>query len=345
MPFENILHIIFLSFVSFYALVLLGLSWGVVRRPRSHGPDQPFASVIVAARNEERHLPGLLAALLNQKYPDFEIIVVNDRSTDDTPSLLSKYERAHPNIHRIDIVTASKEMPAKKHALAAGIAASRGEILLFTDADCLPPPGWIKALVGQFNDKVGIVAGYSPYRGPKTSVNSLRVLLLRLLHYFIEYEEFKGATWSAGSIGVDLGWLCTGRSLAYRKSIYNEVGGFEGIKQSVSGDDDLFMQLVRRNTRCGIRYVTSPDSFVPTFPPGSFQEFVSQRTRHFSAGKYFSWPMKLFFFTFHLANLSILLSLVVALLTGSSLGGFVPFAVKSAVDSLLFVVGATDPIQ
>jgi cellulose synthase/poly-beta-1,6-N-acetylglucosamine synthase-like glycosyltransferase len=231
-------------------------------------------------------------------------------------------------------------MPSKKHALAQGIAGSRGEILIFTDADCLPPPTWLATMVQGFDKNVGLVAGYSPYSLKQESGDRGPSSITSFFLTFIRYEEFKGATWSAGSIGLNRGWLCTGRSLAYRRAVYDEVGGFEDIRQSASGDDDLFLQMVRRKTTWQMRYVTSPGSYVPTWAPLTFREFVQQRTRHFSAGKYFSFPMKLFFFLFHLANLMILLTLLGGIVLGPSVVSCMPYVIKCVADSMLFFTAA-----
>jgi cellulose synthase/poly-beta-1,6-N-acetylglucosamine synthase-like glycosyltransferase len=231
-------------------------------------------------------------------------------------------------------------MPSKKHALAQGIAFSTGEILIFTDADCLPPPTWLSTMVQGFEKNVGLVAGYSPYRLKQESRDRGPSPITSLFLNFIRYEEFKGATWSAGSIGLNRGWLCTGRSLAYRRAVYDEVGGFEDIRHSVSGDDDLFLQMVRRKTSWNMQYVTSPESYVPTWAPMTFREFVQQRKRHFSAGKYFSFPMKLFFFVFHLANLMILLTLVGGIVMGPYVVSCMPYVIKCVADSLLFFTAA-----
>jgi len=154
----------------------------------------------------------------------------------------------------------------------------------------------------QFKPEVGLVAGYSPYVIPVEKAVTNRILY-NMFFKFIGYEEFRAAIWSSGAIGWNLGWLCTGRSLAYRRKVYDEVDGFEKIKQSISGDDDLFLQLVRKQTKWYIRYVKSSESFVPTLPPADFKAFVEQRKRHFSASKIFSFPMMLFFFFYHFANL------------------------------------------
>jgi biofilm PGA synthesis N-glycosyltransferase PgaC len=325
----------------YYCAVILSLIVGLQRIGYRKSSHRPLVSVIVAARNEEETIGLLLEQLVRQAYPSFEVIVVNDRSSDRTVEIVASFQQSRANLRRIDIAVPSSEMPAKKNALAKGIAASRGEILCFTDADCLPPPGWIEELVSAFDEEVGLVAGYSPYDASLVRRRSgRRTLLKRFLYWFIEYEEFKGAVWSAGAIGLQKGWLCTGRSLAYRRSVFDQVGGFEKIKHSVSGDDDLFLQLVKRETRWKIRYVTDSRSFVATPPPPTLGAFVRQRTRHFSAGKYFPLSMKIFFFFFHAANLALLASTIGVLALGGSPIPLLLFGAKIIVDLLLFSFAA-----
>ena len=286
---------------AFYLAVHLGLTIGLRRCKQTKNSLQPFVSVIVAARNEEKTIGRVLECLSQQTYTHYELIIVNDRSTDNTAAIIADFQEKNPAVKRIDIATVPSDMPAKKNALRAGIKESKGEILCFTDADCFPPPTWVEELVQQFEPEVGLVAGYSPYTIPsdKTISNGI---LRKLFFKFIEYEEFRAAIWSSGAIGWNLGWLCTGRNLAYRRKVYDEVSGFEKIKQSISGDDDLFLQLVHRQTDWEIRYAKTRESFVPTVPPANFRSFVEQRKRHFSASKVFSFPMMLFFFFYHLAN-------------------------------------------
>lgn len=340
MLFENFFDIVIGSLAGFYALSILGLIVGIRRLQQCGFAGKPRVSVIVAARNEEANMEGLLDSLVHQDYPEYEIIIVNDRSTDRTSSIVEQFQHRDASVRRIDITSSSHEMPAKKYALSQGIASSTGQILLFTDADCLPPRTWITAMVQGFENNVGLVAGYSPYSLQVLSAAAKPSLPTFLFMKFIQYEEFKGATWSAGAIGLNHGWLCTGRSLAYRRVVYDEVGGFEDIKHSVSGDDDLFLQLVRRKTKWQIRYVTSAESYVPTYPPHSFGDFVEQRKRHFSAGKHFSLPMKLFFVLFHAANVLLFLSLFGGIIFGHSIVFLLPYIIKCILDSALFFVAA-----
>jgi cellulose synthase/poly-beta-1,6-N-acetylglucosamine synthase-like glycosyltransferase len=314
---------------------MLGLLVGTRRLHFASSPSKPFVSVIVAARNEEKNIGQLLDHLVQQNYDGYEIIIVNDRSTDKSASIIQQYQSKFPVLRSINVDSVPSDMPAKKNALSLGIAASKGEIFCFTDADCSPPSGWVSSLVSAFDEKTGLVAGYSPYTAPP-SEGHVPSAASGLLLQFIEYEEFKGAIWSAGAIGMQKGWLCTGRSLAYRRCVYDEVGGFEKIKQSISGDDDLFLQLVRRQTSWKIRYVTDQASFVPTVSPSTFDEFVQQRIRHFSAGKYFPPMMKLFFFSFHAANLLIFVAFASSLFFGLTIPLVWPYLFKCAVDAVLF---------
>ncbi|MFH0989781.1 MAG: glycosyltransferase [bacterium] len=319
--------------IGYYAFVGLGLLLGLSRCLYKKSDETPLVSVIVAARNEEHNIPRLLGALSKQSYSPFEIIIVNDRSTDRTRQIAESYRARDPRITILSVESMPTALPPKKNALHLGITHSKGEILCFTDADCVPPKQWLTELVAACSHDVGLVAGYSPYdtsllNGGQGKAN----LFSSRLHRFIEFEEYKGALWSAGSIGLHKGWLCTGRSLAYRKSVYEEIGGFRDIANSISGDDDLLLQLVREKTSWTMRYVTSPESFVTTAPPSTFKEFIQQRTRHFSASKYFSLPMKLFFFTYHSANFLLLSSLVYSIVAGSSFMLALPGLLKIVID-------------
>jgi len=330
-PMIDILLPAFIALASLYIAVNILLAIGVLKGARCRATASPFVSVIVAARNEEAHIPELVEHLRKQDYRHHEVIIVNDRSTDQTGHLLKAAAHDFSTLRIISVTEPSEDMPAKKHALECGIKASKGEILLFTDADCLPPVRWISSLVRCFSESTGLVAGYSPFR-EKGKPRISGVLL-----EFVRYEELRAAIWTAGSIWWRLGWLCTGRNLAYRRAVWDEVGGFEKIKHSISGDDDLFLQLVRRTTAWKIRYVSTNDGHVPTAPPPTFGDFVNQRTRHFSAGKFFTIPMKAFFTAYHGANLLLYVGLVVGLLTGNALlvGAF---EAKLAVD--FFLMGA-----
>jgi cellulose synthase/poly-beta-1,6-N-acetylglucosamine synthase-like glycosyltransferase len=256
--------------------------------------DQQGISIIVAARNEERHIAQLLQSLVSQNYPPekFEILVMNDRSTDSTASIVESFALLHGNVRLVNITSNSSDMPHKKNALRSGIAQSKFDILAFTDADCEVPKNWLAEISKNFPDDFGAVAGFSP--NVLTPSNS-----------FLRYEENKNSLIAASAVELKNAFMCTGRNFAYRKELYNEVGGFEKIKQSISGDDDLFLQLVQRETRWKIRYMTSPESYVRTALPDSFKQFINQRTRHVSASKFYPVKIQFLYSLIHLFHLSI----------------------------------------
>jgi cellulose synthase/poly-beta-1,6-N-acetylglucosamine synthase-like glycosyltransferase len=285
--------------------------------------EQQLFSIIIAARNEETSIENLLHSLVTQEYPSnkFEIIVVNDRSTDSTASIIEKFVRKNSNIRLINIESNNSTMPHKKNALRIGIEQASFEILVFTDADCVAPPHWLNEISKQYRTDVGVVAGYSPYING--SANS-----------FLRYEEYKTSLIVASAIEWKRAFMCTGRNFSYRKTVYHEVGGFEEIKNSISGDDDLFLQLVQKKTSWKIRYMVSPESYVFTTPPQSFSHFVNQRTRHVSASKYYPIQLKLLYALVHLFHLFIFVGFF-----------FVPFIsliavlVKFNIDALLITKG------
>ncbi len=294
---ESILFRSIIAFCLIYIAIYSSLWKGLTRLFKNQfSQEQQSISVIVAARNEETSISNLLQSLVNQEYPSnkFEIIVVNDRSIDSTASIVENFSRQHPHVRLITIESNKTDMPHKKNALHTGIEQASFEILAFTDADCTVPRQWMNEISKHYTNDVGVVAGYSPY-GIET-VNS-----------FLRYEEYKNSLIAASAIELKNAFMCTGRNFSYRKTIYNEIGGFEEIKKSISGDDDLFLQLVQKKTDWNIRYMASPLSYVRTLPPTSFSQFVNQRTRHVSASKYYSTQIKLAFSSVHLFHLCILI--------------------------------------
>lgn len=324
----------------FYCSVLVVLLAGLRRIRPALNDDTPFVSVIVAARNEERNLDRLLTSLTQQQYPHYEIVIADDRSTDETRSILERWRKQEKRVQCVHIDATPPGWSPKKYALTRAIRQARGEILCFTDADCVPPPGWLRGIVTRFDATVGVVAGYSPYDVGLLGDHTPSGFWNELYFSFVYYEELKAALWSAGAIGLNMAWLCTGRNLAYRRRVFDQVNGFESIKHSLSGDDDLFLQLVRRKTDWKIDYALDKSTFVPTAPPPNFSAFLRQRIRHFSAGRFFSLPMKLFFTAFHASNLLIVLSFILWLLVPklSTLFAAV-FAAKTVADFTFMTAG------
>lgn len=266
-----------------YSLLLLYLSRGLFTGVKELSREQPNVSVIVAARNEADNIETLLHALAKQDYPidKHEIIIVDDGSTDSTAELVTGFQKEYPHCPVKLLSAPDREQAAspKKNALRTGIQNSSGEILLFTDADCTPPAGWISGMVGYFTPETGMVIGFSPYETGGR---------LTLFQKLIALDALALAALAAATTGLGRPATCNGRNLAYRRELWDRVGGFQGIDRFVSGDDDLFLKKVLQHGGTTIRYALNPGVAVPTRPLQSIRQFVNQRLRHASKGFFYS---------------------------------------------------------
>ncbi len=293
-----------------YAVALVWVLLGLYRIPKGKSDAQPYVSVVIAARNENENIELLLAALIAQDYPadKYEIIIVDDESEDSTPALVEKTinETARPPIRLLHTKHRDQVVSPKKNALALGITASHGDILLLTDADCAPPPHWILGMVSRFTSSVGMVIGYSSYELPQ---------LCGWGAYLMALDSLSLAAVAAGTSGWGKPATCNGRNLAYRKKVYQEVGGFEEIKNFVSGDDDLFLQLVLKKTRWSVRYALDSRLVVPTKILKNFRRFYHQRLRHASKGLHYEKDKIAILIGIYLFNLMLFILIPFTLLT------------------------------
>lgn len=294
-----------------YAAFHLILSIGIFRRRPSTAAHGIRVSVIVAARNEAERIPTLLQALREQTRPPDEIIIVDDRSDDSTAAVVEGFRPVFPQLRIVKITDLPDGMAPKKNALDAGIRSSTGEIICCTDADCIPPPTWIARLESAFDDTTGVVAGlYEPTWEDGVGSRSSTSGMLRM---FVEYERFKTSALLVGSTGIGMPWLASGSNLAYRRRVFDEVGGFAKHGRSISGDDDLFVQEVRRATNWRVVAVAGPETTVRTHIPGHLRELIRQRTRHFSAGRFYDPVTRLLLGLYHASNLIATAALVAAI--------------------------------
>jgi len=279
-----------------YSLIICFLYTGIrknLRTLKKIGKSADMAvSVVLSVKNEEKYISRCLDALLNQDYPKelFEIIVVDDHSTDRTESILQHYKK-HGNI-RLIRANDHRYKSGKKSALTAGIKQANSELLLLTDADCVPSNSWMRSIVQLYNQHIVLVAGFSPQQAAHAP----------LWNGFLLIDSLAAAFVAAGTIGWQRGVTCTGRNLSFRMPVFKQVGEYEHLPDSVSGDDDFVLQRISRN-KCGkILYALEVKSQVQSNGPGNFSKFLEQKTRHISAGKFFGFWQKVFFAAFHLLN-------------------------------------------
>jgi len=280
----------FILYVVFLGLILLSLVfyWGVFSRlsffrvsPLPAGDNLPPLSVVICARNEYQNLKDFLPLILTQDYPDFEVVVVNDASDDDTNYLLRDLRNQYP---RLSIVHFEKNLnffSGKKFPLSIGIKEARHDLLILTDADCRPQSSqWLRLIAGSYGPQTEIVLGYSGYKPCKG--------LLGLLQ---RYETFQTALMYLSLALAGMPYMGVGRNLSYRKSLFYKKNGFISHYQVPSGDDDLFVNQAA--TRTNTRVCLHPDAFTWSLPKRSFMEWVAQKRRHYRTGIFYKGWHKL----------------------------------------------------
>lgn len=226
-------------------------------------------SVIICARNEAENLQELLPILARQNYPEYEVIVVNDNSSDKTSEIIWNFVEKSSNFRLVNL-SGYQTLPGKKGALTQGILASRYEILLLTDADCRPvSDNWIRSMAGVLQRGKSIGLGFSPYFSQKG-----------LLNLFIRFETIYTAIQYFSLALIGLPYMGVGRNLIYRKQLFAEAGGFQKHKHIASGDDDLFVNSIATASNTAINL--DKDSFVYSIPKGTLRGYYRQKSRHLS---------------------------------------------------------------
>lgn len=217
--------------------------------------EPPFVSVLVAARNEETHLPACLETLLAQDYPPdrFEVVVADDGSTDATAAVVARYAAADARVRLVAVPAADGRLRGKARALHAAVEAARGDVLLVTDADCTPPPGWVRRLSARLRAPgTGVVCGVTTVRHA-TLVDRIQALDWLLLLTVAA---------AASAAGVPL--TAMGNNMGLRRRAYEAVGGYPALPFSVTEDYALFRAVHAAGWRVGLhldaalRNVTEP---------------------------------------------------------------------------------------
>ncbi|HEX2919752.1 MAG TPA: glycosyltransferase [Bacteroidales bacterium] len=276
---ERFLLIVFLVFtitaaiqIFYYLYFYLAIS---TKKPIEKKVNHEPVSIIICARNEEENLRNFLPSILEQDYPAYEVIVVNDCSEDGTYLVLGEYLKKYQNLRVSTITKDPKFTHYKKFAQFIGIKAAKHELLLFTDADCTPvSKEWIEGIVSNFDDKTNYVLGYGGYlKAPG------------LLNAYIRNETFVIAIQYLGMAIRGIPYMAVGRNLAYRKSEFFNNGGYGLYSHLASGDDDLFINNNAKpeNTVCEYRHPTQTRSVACK----TTEEWIKQKQRHLTTASYY----------------------------------------------------------
>ncbi|MCB4809499.1 glycosyltransferase [Tamlana sp. 62-3] len=239
-------------------------------------------SVIICAKNEAENLKTFLPSIISQAYSNFEIVLINDASSDNTLDVMEHFADTNKNIKIVNVENYETFWGNKKFALTMGIKAASHEHLLFTDADCKPASKhWISEMVSHFNTPKNIVLGYGKYKTKNKS----------FLNKVIRYETLITAIHYFSFAKIGLPYMGVGRNLAYTKTDFFKVNGFANHMKIKSGDDDLFINQIANKTNTAI--CITPNSFTISVPKLKFKHWYKQKRRHVSTAKYYKSKHKI----------------------------------------------------
>lgn len=286
------------TLIGYYALLFLKLANYKSQLPENG--SEPV-SIIIAARNEYVNLEKNLKVILEQDYPQFEVIVVNDCSWDESQKLLEYYQEVYSHLKVCKIVEQEKYPTGKKFALTLGIKAAKYEKLMFTDADCMPASKkWLSKMAAGFTQNKQIVLGFSPYKSYPG-----------LLNLFIRFEAAMTAVFYFSAALAKKPFMGVGRNLAYTSSLFFRNKGFAKYQHIMSGDDDLFVNQVASPSNVQIQL--HPDSFMLTEPKLNFKSWSDQKTRHINTGKYYKLADKMMLGGYYTALLFFYVSIAIGI--------------------------------
>ncbi len=241
--------------------------------PRSDA--YPSVSILISARNESDNLYENLPLILEQDYPNFEVIVINHQSVDDSYHILNAYAHQYKNLRVIEVERSQHLKTGKKLPLTLGVKGAKYEHLFFTDADCRPASNqWLKSMAQYFSNEKQLVLGYGPHIAKQGFLNKL----IRFDTTWIAMNYFSMALAKMPYMGV-------GRNLAYTKTLFNSVNGYKSHYSITSGDDDLFIQetVTKKNFAINL----DPASFCYSEGSNNWENWYMQKSRHYTtAGRY-----------------------------------------------------------
>ena len=263
----------------YYFFVVLGKFAFYKPQPSQKRLLEPV-SIIIAARNEFDNLLKYLPSILNQDYPEFEVVVVNHCSFDMSQGLLEELQTQYKHLKVSQLLEQEKYPTGKKFALTIGIKAAKYDQLLFTDADCNPASNqWLALMQSRFTNNKEIVLGFSPFYKKKG-----------LLNLFDRFETFITAVFYFSYALAGNAFMGVGRNMAYRKELFFKHKGFASHQHIMSGDDDLFVNEAA--TKNNVAIECSADSFVFTEAKETYEKWSRQKTRHMTTGKLYKGKHK-----------------------------------------------------
>lgn len=282
-------------------------------------------SVIICARDEAANLAKNLPGVLVQDYKStHEVIVVDDNSYDETKYLLEEIKKEFKQLHVVELTQEAKMIPGKKFPLSIGIKTAKHEIVLLTDADCVPASEhWINSMQEVYDDETEIVLGYGPYHKKAGLLNKL--IRWETFHSALQYMSYA----LAGST-----YMGVGRNLSYKKAIFYRHKGFSAHNNIPGGDDDLFINMAA--TKNNVKINIDENSFTLSTPAESFAQWRSQKNRHYTTSKYYKPLHKFLLGLYALSQFLYYPTLIVACIFYNWIFCFVGFFILFLFQSIVY---------
>jgi len=281
MPLLHWEAVIFYAFVAITAIQLFYYGYFFSRvaffKPKPRSQSQEHAvSVIICARDEDENLARNLPGVLVQRYGStHEVVVVNDNSVDDSKYILQELKKTFKSLNVVELTQEAKLIAGKKYPLSVGIREAKHELLLLTDADCVPSSDlWIQKMQDGYDKDIEIVLGYGAYHKKKGLLNKL-----------IRFETFHTALQYLSYALAGIPYMGVGRNLSYRKDLFFKNKGFSSINHIPSGDDDLFIN--KAATKHNTAVVIDPDAITRSIPKTTWKGWMRQKARHYTTANYY----------------------------------------------------------
>jgi glycosyltransferase involved in cell wall biosynthesis len=274
-------EILFYFFIALTLIQLFYYGWYFSRvaffKPKEKLQSRQHpVSVIICARDEDenlaRNLPGVLVQQYNSSH---ELVVVNDNSLDDSKYILQELKKTFKSLNVVELTQEAKLISGKKYPLSIGIREAKYEVLLLTDADCVPASeNWIQKMQEAYTDGIEIVLGYGAYHRRRGLLNKL-----------IRFETFHTALQYLSYALSGIPYMGVGRNLSYKKDLFLRNKGFSSINHIPSGDDDLFINKVATKENTAV--VIDPDAITRSIPKTTWGGWLKQKSRHYTTAKFY----------------------------------------------------------
>ena len=292
-----------LSFILFFYIYFF---IRIIFHKRTKNSFNKPISIIICAKNEFDNLKNNLPAILEQKYPDFEVIVVNDQSNDESIEFLNELSKTNKNLVIVEVNNFVTTTQGKKFALTLGIKTAKNEHLLLTDADCIPySENWVQNMSSNFNNS-NIVLGYGSHKKEKGLLNKI-----------IRFDTFTIAQQYLSFALADQTYMAVGRNLAYKKSLFFKNKGFASHIHITSGDDDLFIQEIAKKNSVTIEI--SEEAHTNSEAMNSWKDWTYQKRRHISTAPLYKIKFKLLLSLYPLSQLLFFLSIILLFILKSEI--------------------------